>query len=105
MAAAESGNGGSGTGVGGTGGGNTDLRRCVSTFFQVLVAPHGRIDGTLVAIVRPQDQKCSMPNSHHLILEIMMRGANYRMLIRVASTMGGDPRVQLAELGVALPRA
>jgi hypothetical protein len=81
-----------------------DLGKCVGTFGSALATGFGRIDGTLVAIVRPQDQSCPMPNSDHIILEVQMNGAVYRMVANVHSDVTGiDQRVQMVSKNHALP--
>src|SRR5262245_35357085 len=61
--------------------GEDDVGVCVSTFGDQLTPGFGRIDGTLVALVRPViDEHCAMPNRDHLILEVEMNGAVYRMV-------------------------
>lgn len=82
---------------------NTDIGKCVSTFGHGLTDSFGRIDGQLVAIVRPQDQHCALPNSDHVVLEIQSMGAVYRMVVNVKSDKGTDLRVRFRELGAPLP--
>lgn len=81
-----------------------DLGTCVGTFGSALASGFGRIDGTLVAIVRPQDQQCPMPNNDHIVLEVKMNGAVYRMVANVHSDVAGtDQRVQMLAKSHALP--
>ncbi|MCB1281018.1 MAG: hypothetical protein KDB18_05800, partial [Salinibacterium sp.] len=69
-----------------------------------LTVGFGRIYGTLVAIVRPVDQQCAQPNRGHVILQVKMSGAVYRLLVNVESTVGGvDPRVLIASVSKPLP--
>ena len=82
---------------------NTDVGKCVSTFGNGLTDSFGRIDGTLVAIVRPQDKQCTAVNSDHLVLEVKTQADVYRMVVNVKSDKGTDRRVRFQELGVALP--
>jgi hypothetical protein len=72
---------------------------CASTFGSALTASFGRVDGTILAVVTPWDTWCPLPNSDHLILQVMMNGAAYRMVINVLSTRAGqDPNVRFAEV-------
>jgi hypothetical protein len=74
---------------------------CTGTFGSALTNSFGRADGTVLAIVTPTDQQCPMPNSDHVIVEITIQGAVYRMVVNVEST-SGDPDVRFAELDHAL---
>ena len=74
---------------------------CVSTFGSALTAAFGRVDGTVVAVLPPNDQKCAAPNSTHMILEVMMGGAVYRMVVDVLST-SGSPDVLIDEIDAPL---
>jgi hypothetical protein len=81
-----------------------NIGTCVGTFGNALQTGFGRIDGTLVAIVRPQDQQCPKPNNDHIILEVKMNGAVYRMVANVHSdVVGTDQRVQMLATNHALP--
>ena len=53
----------------------------VSGFGDKLTAGFGRIDGTITAIQMPNDQACTMPNRDHLILQVLMSGAVYRLVV------------------------
>ena len=61
---------------------------CVATFGSALTAAFGRLDGTVIAVLPPNDQACPDPNSTHLIIEVLMGGAAYRMVVDVISTDG-----------------
>ncbi len=76
-----------------------DLGPCASSFGNALTnKTFGVIDGTLYAIVRPQDQQCTKPNGTHVNLQVKMKGAVYRMLVNVQSDHNGvDPNVGFAE--------
>jgi hypothetical protein len=67
----------------------------VASFGDQLTTGFGRIDGTITAIQMPNDQTCSMPNRDHLILQVLMKGAVYRMVV--------NTDVKLLELDHALP--
>jgi hypothetical protein len=57
---------------------------CVGTFGQALGSVgFARFDGTVVAVLPPNDQACPEPNSTHLIVEMLFSGAVYRMVIDV----------------------
>lgn len=74
---------------------------CASTFGGALTAAFGRVDGTVIAVLPPNDQACAAPNSTHMILEVSMGGAVYRMVVDVLST-SGSPDVLIDELDAPL---
>lgn len=77
---------------------------CASSFGSALTKGFGRVDGTVVAIVKPTDTKCALPNDDHLVVQVRMNGAVYRMVVNVQSDRAGqDPRVSYLEKDVALP--
>jgi hypothetical protein len=67
----------------------------VASFGDKLTVGFGRIDGVISAIQMPNDQACSMPNRDHLILQVLMNGAVYRMVV--------NTDVKMLELDHALP--
>jgi len=69
---------------------------CAATFGSALSAGFGRIDGTVLAVVPPNDQQCAMPNSTHLVVQVTMGGAAYRLVVDVLSNQG-SPDVWFAE--------
>ncbi|HEY5949036.1 MAG TPA: hypothetical protein VIV40_26270 [Kofleriaceae bacterium] len=75
---------------------NAKSVNCASTFGNALTDAFGRLDGTLLAVVYPGDERCAMPNATHVIVEITMGGAAYRMVVNVLST-SNDPHVWLDE--------
>jgi hypothetical protein len=65
-------------------GGVDKSKPCVSTFGQGIgTVGFARFDGTVVAVLPPNDQACAAPNSTHLVLEMSFAGAVYRMVIDV----------------------
>lgn len=78
--------------------------RCASTFGNALTAGFGRVDGTVEAIVQPKDTQCALPNNDHVIVQVRMLGAVYRMVVNVQSDRAGaDVRVSLLEVPIKLP--
>ena len=75
---------------------------CASSFGTGLTKAFGRLDGTVLAVVQPKDQQCPLPNSDHVILQVMVAGDVYRMVINIQSDFGTDPRVRYAQVGHAL---
>jgi hypothetical protein len=69
---------------------------CAATFGSGLTAGFGRIDGTVLAVVPPGDQACAEPNSTHLVVQVTMGGAAYRLVVDVLSNQG-SPDVWFAE--------
>ncbi|HTQ42415.1 MAG TPA: hypothetical protein VMI75_06620 [Polyangiaceae bacterium] len=60
---------------------------CAKTFGQAIGSVgFARFDGTVVAIVPPNDQACAEPNSTHLVLQMAFAGATYRMVVDVDDT-------------------
>lgn len=76
---------------------------CAQTFGGALTAGFGRLDGTLRAIVRPGVEGCGPVNGSHLVLQLDVQGAPYRVVINVASDRGDDRRVRLDTRTHALP--
>ena len=69
---------------------------CAETFGTSLTAPYGRLDGTVLAVLKPTDQHCPRPNGDHLIVQVTTNGAPYRMVVNVLATFSGvDPNVRL----------
>ena len=69
---------------------------CASTFGSALTDAFGRIDGTVLAVVPPNLQTCAQPNRTHLVLQVSMQGAAYRMVLNV------DAEVSTRELDAPL---
>jgi hypothetical protein len=70
---------------------------CASTFGSELTDAFGRIDGTVLAVLPPNFQACAQPNSTHLVVQVMMHGAAYRMVFNVdANTLIDEHTAPLA---------
>jgi hypothetical protein len=89
-------------GAGGAGGAVDKAALCTDTFGDALTSGFGRIDGTVLAVVKPSDTQCPMPNDDHVIIEVTMQDAVYRMVVNVQSTIG-DPMLRFRELDHAMP--
>ena len=77
---------------------------CATTFGSALTEGFGRIDGTVYAVQKPSDTTCTFPNSDHVILQVLMKGAVYRLVVNVQSDRAGsDPKILVATLPHALP--
>ena len=77
---------------------------CATTFGSALTQGFGRIDGTVYAVQKPSDTTCTFPNSDHVILQVLMNGAVYRLVVNVQSDRAGsDPKILIATLPHALP--
>ncbi|MFO0755578.1 MAG: hypothetical protein U0359_03765 [Byssovorax sp.] len=95
--------GGAGGGSGGGGGAPVDKAKdCASTFGDALTNSFGRLDGTVLAVVQPSNPTCAQPNGTHLVLQVLMGGAAYRMVVNVKSD-SGDPDVYYQALPHAMP--
>jgi hypothetical protein len=78
--------------------------RCATDFGGELAAPFGRMDGTVLAMVKPTDQQCTQPNRNHTIIQILSGGKVYRMVVAVVSTRAGvAPDVRFASVQRPLP--
>ncbi|WP_206079653.1 hypothetical protein [Polyangium spumosum] len=98
----EGGGGGAG-GAGGAGGGPVDKAKdCADTFGDALTDAFGRVDGTVLAVVKPTDTQCAMPNDDHVVVQVLMDGKVYRMVVNVQSSFG-DPDVRYLETSHVLP--
>ncbi len=73
---------------------------CASTFGGALTRDFGRLDGTLHAVVGPTDTQCALPNDDHLVVQVAMGGAVYRIVINVLSDgrNGTDTRLRYQAL-------
>ena len=56
---------------------------CASQFGALFTNTNGRADGTLVALVRPTDTQCAMPNSTHAVLQLSILGQIQRLVVNV----------------------
>jgi len=74
---------------------------CVSNFGDALTEGHGRLDGTVVAVLAPGNDSCPRPNGDHLILEVRMGGDVYRMVASMESSFG-SPDMGFAEKAAPL---
>jgi len=77
---------------------------CATTFGSALTEGFGRIDGIVYAVQKPSDTTCTFPNKDHVILQVLMNGAVYRLVVNVQSDRAGsDPKIQIATLPHVLP--
>jgi hypothetical protein len=77
---------------------------CASTFGAALTEGFGRLDGIVYAVQKPSDLGCVMPDKNHLILQVLMEGAVYRMVVNLESDVGGaDTKLRFASFPHALP--
>ena len=78
--------------------------KCADTFGSALTAGFGRVDGVVYAVQKPSDTTCVFPNDDHVIVQVLMGGAVYRMVVNVQSDRAGsDPKVRFAALEHPLP--
>lgn len=75
---------------------------CDDTFGEELTDAFGRIDGTVLAVVRPADTQCPTVNDDHVVLEITMHGATYRAVVNIVSD-SGDPDVRFLAMEHDMP--
>jgi len=76
--------------------------QCASTFGSALTASFGRIDGIVYAVQKPSDTACVLPNSDHVIIQVLMNGAVYRLVTNVQGS-GTDSKIRSAILPHVLP--
>lgn len=79
----------------------TKAAACVDAFGESLPSGYGRLDGTVIAVLAPGEQ-CPLPNSDHVIVELLASGEVYRVVVNVLST-SADPDVRFGTLDHALP--
>lgn len=78
--------------------------KCADAFGSALTAGFGRIDGTIYAVQKPSDTMCTFPNADHVVLQVLMNSAVYRLVVNVQSDRAGaDPKIRIATLDHALP--
>jgi hypothetical protein len=78
--------------------------RCAAKFGSALTAGFGRLDGTVLAIVQPKDTQCALPNNDHVIVQLKLLDAVYRVVVNVQSDRpGADIRVSYLEKVFKLP--
>jgi hypothetical protein len=56
---------------------------CASVFGDALTDAFGRIDGTILAVVPAGHPTCPMPNGTHVVVQVTMNGAAYRMVVNL----------------------
>lgn len=61
---------------------------CATTFGQGLTNAFARADGTVLAVVPPAEPRCALPNATHLVVQLRIAGAAYRMVVDVLSNQG-----------------
>lgn len=72
--------------------------RCAARFGGALTAPYGRLDGTVLALVLPGNEACTRPNRDHVIVQLLVNGEAYRVVVNVESDRGDDPKVRVREI-------
>lgn len=78
--------------------------QCAQTFGTALTPGFGRIDGIVYAVQKPSDTSCPLPNSDHVIVQVLMNGAVYRMVVNVQSDRAGaDPKIRVGAKAHPLP--
>lgn len=81
--------GGAGTGTGGSAGNggaadcDAQAASCASAFGSLFTESNARADGTLVAVVRPVDTQCALPNNDHVVLQLSIGGQVQRLVVAV----------------------
>ena len=61
-------------------------------------------DGVVHAVQTPRDTSCAMPDKDHVVVQVLMEGAVYRMVVNLVSDLGGaDTKVRVASFPHALP--
>lgn len=84
--------------------GPTFTGQCAGSFGSALTEGFGRIDGLVYAVQKPSDTACVLPNRDHVVVQVYMGGAVYRLVVNVMSDRAGQsPDVRYAKLPHALP--
>lgn len=81
---------------------NKPTGQCAATFGSALTVGFGRIDGIVYAVQKPSDTMCVFPNNDHVVVQVLMNGAVYRLVANVQGS-GADPKIRSAILPHALP--
>ena len=76
--------------------------QCAATFGDKLTEGFGRIDGMIYAVQKPSDTQCVLPNRDHVIVQVLMNGAVYRLVVNVLGG-GADPNIRIGQMAHALP--
>ncbi|HSO32185.1 MAG TPA: hypothetical protein VLT33_06715 [Labilithrix sp.] len=76
--------------------------QCAATFGDKLTEGFGRIDGIVYAVQKPSDTQCVFPNNDHVIIQVLMNGAVYRLVANVQGS-GTDPKIRIGQMAHALP--
>ena len=76
--------------------------QCAATFGDKLATGFGRIDGIVYAVQKPSDTQCVFPNNDHVIIQVLMNGAVYRLVANVQGS-GTDPKIRIGQMAHALP--
>lgn len=58
-------------------------KSCASEFGALFTKSNGRADGTLVALVRPVDAQCALPNGTHVVLQLSMQNQVQRLVASI----------------------
>jgi hypothetical protein len=58
-------------------------KNCATQFGSLFTKSNARADGTLVALVRPSDTQCALPNGTHVVLQLSMLGQVQRLVASV----------------------
>ncbi|MDB4947200.1 MAG: hypothetical protein JWP97_6734, partial [Labilithrix sp.] len=82
--------------------GSVPTGQCARAFGHDLTEGFGRIDGVVWAVQKPSDTKCFLPNSDHVIVQVLASGSIYRLVTNVQSDRG-DPKIRFASMPHALP--
>ena len=78
--------------------------KCADTFGSALTEGFGRADGLVWAVQKPSDTGCVFPNSDHVIVQVLINSAVYRMVVNVQSDRAGvDPKIRVGTMSHALP--
>jgi hypothetical protein len=79
-------------------------RQCADTFGTALTEGFGRIDGVVQAVQKPSDKDCAMPDKDHVVLQVLMEGSVYRMVVNLVSDLGGaDTKIRFVSFPHAMP--
>ena len=78
--------------------------KCAETFGGALTEGFGRIDGVVYAVQKPSDKDCALADKDHVVVQVLMNGAVYRMVVNLQNDLGGaDPKIRVVSFPHALP--
>lgn len=80
------------------------IGRCADQFGTALTEGFGRIDGVVQAVQKPSDTDCAMAEKDRLVVQVLMNGAVYRMVVDIADPGASDMKLRVSAFPHAMPQ-